>query len=154
MFLFTWQLVVGDVSAIHPTFGSCARAAARLLGWAAAHRDDAKERAYQRVSSGLPFVPLSVESFGRLRASALSSLRFLVDHAVQAGGPGLFRDACISGALQELGVTLCRGNGPVRLVCPHSGVRPGPVARPLLSLGQGGLRLSAVACLYQEKGKR
>jgi hypothetical protein len=37
--------------------------------------------------------------------------------------------------------------GPVRLVYPHSGVRPGPVALPLLSLGRGGLRLSTVACL-------
>jgi hypothetical protein len=37
--------------------------------------------------------------------------------------------------------------GPVRLVQPYQGVWPGPVARLLLSLGRGGLRLSAVACL-------
>jgi hypothetical protein len=67
-------------------------------------------RAYQRVSSGLLFVPLSVESFGRLGAPALSLLRSLADHAVLAGGPGLSHDAFISGALWELGVALCRGN--------------------------------------------
>jgi hypothetical protein len=62
------------------------------------------------VSSGLPFVPLSVESFGRQGAPALSLLHSLADHAVQAGGPGLSRDPFISGALRELGVAICRGN--------------------------------------------
>jgi hypothetical protein len=62
------------------------------------------------VSSGLPFVPLLVESFGRLWAPALSLLQSLTDHAVQARGPGLSRDAFISGALRELGVALCLGN--------------------------------------------
>jgi hypothetical protein len=37
--------------------------------------------------------------------------------------------------------------GPVRLVQPYQGVWPDPVAAPLLSLGRGGLRLPAVACL-------
>jgi hypothetical protein len=36
--------------------------------------------------------------------------RSLADHAVQAGRPGLFRDAFISGSLRELSVALCRGN--------------------------------------------
>jgi hypothetical protein len=62
------------------------------------------------VSSALPFVPMSVESFGRLGAPALSLLEDLVDQAVQAGGPGLSRAAFISGALRELSVALCRGN--------------------------------------------
>jgi hypothetical protein len=62
------------------------------------------------VSSCLPFVPLLMESFGRLGAPALSLLRSLVVYAVQAGGPGLSRDIFISGALRKLGVALCRGN--------------------------------------------
>jgi hypothetical protein len=62
------------------------------------------------VYSGLPFVPLSVELCGRLGALALSLLRSLADHAVQAGGPGLSRAAFISGAPRELGVALCRVN--------------------------------------------
>jgi hypothetical protein len=36
--------------------------------------------------------------------------------------------------------------GPVQLVSPYKSVWPGPVARPLLSIGRGGLRLCAVAC--------
>jgi hypothetical protein len=62
------------------------------------------------VSSALPFVPMSVESFGRLGAPALTLLGDLADQAVQAGGPGLSRAAFISGALRELSVALCRGN--------------------------------------------
>jgi hypothetical protein len=114
MFVFPRRLVVGDVSVIHPASGSCARAAARLPGWAAARRNAAKERAYWHVSSGLPFVPLSVESFGRLGALALSLLRSLADQAVQAGGSGLSRDAFIFGVLWELAVALCRGSASLR----------------------------------------
>jgi hypothetical protein len=62
------------------------------------------------VSSALPFVPMSVESFGRLGAPALTLLGDLADQAVQAGGPGLSRAAFILGALRELSVALCRGN--------------------------------------------
>jgi hypothetical protein len=62
------------------------------------------------VSSSLPFMPLSVESFVCLGASALPLLRSLADHVVQAGSPGLCPDALISGALRDLGVALCRGN--------------------------------------------
>jgi hypothetical protein len=62
------------------------------------------------VSSALPFVPMSVESFGRLGAPALTLLGDLADQAVQAGGPGLSWAAFISGALRELSVALCRGN--------------------------------------------
>jgi hypothetical protein len=69
-----------------------------------------QRRAYRQVSSALPFVLMSVESFGRLGAPALTLLGDLADQAVQAGGPGLSRAAFISGALRELGVALCRSN--------------------------------------------
>jgi urea transporter len=72
------------------------------------------ELAFRRVSSGLPFQLLSVESFGRLEAPALLLLCSLADHAVQAGGPGLSRAALVSGALRELGVTPCHGNASLR----------------------------------------
>jgi hypothetical protein len=62
------------------------------------------------VSFALPFVPMSVESFGRLGAPALTLLGDLADQAVQAGGPGLSRAAFISWALWEPSVALCRGN--------------------------------------------
>jgi hypothetical protein len=79
-------------------------------GFAAAARDASKRRAYRQVSSALAFVPMSVGSFGRLGAPALTLLRDLADQAVQAGEPGLSRAAFISGALRELTVALCRGN--------------------------------------------
>jgi hypothetical protein len=49
--------------------------------------------------------------------------------------------------LPLLYVNLLRVFGPIRLVQPYWGVWTGPVARPFLSLGCGGLRLSATACL-------
>jgi hypothetical protein len=71
------------------------------------------ERAFRRASSGLPLVPLSVESLGRLGTLALSLLRSLADHVVQVWGPGLSQDAFIPGAHRELGVAVCRGNTPM-----------------------------------------
>jgi hypothetical protein len=109
MFVFPRRLVVGDVSVIQPAAASFAVGAARAPGSAAA-RDASKRRAYRQVSSALPFVPMSVESFGRLGAPALTLLGDLADQAVQAGGLGLSRAAFISGALWELSVALCRGN--------------------------------------------
>jgi hypothetical protein len=53
---------------------------------------------------------ISVESFGRLGAPALTLLGDLADQAVQAGGPGLSRAASISGALRELSAALCHGD--------------------------------------------
>jgi hypothetical protein len=90
---------------------SYARGAVRTTGVAAAARDASKWRAYLQVSSALPFVPMSVESFGRLGAPAVTKLLGdLADQAVQAGGPGLSRAAFTSGVLRELSVALCRGN--------------------------------------------
>jgi hypothetical protein len=94
----------------HPAAASFAVGAARTPGFAAAARDACKRRAYWQVSSALPFVPMSVESFGRLGAPALTLLGDLADQAVQAGGPGLSQAAFISGALRKLSVAFCRGN--------------------------------------------
>jgi hypothetical protein len=104
MFVFPRRLVVGDVSVIHPAAASFAVGAARAPGFAAAARDASKRCAYRQVSSALPFVPMSVESFGRLGAPALTLLGDLADQAVQAGGPGLSRATFICGALRELSV--------------------------------------------------
>jgi hypothetical protein len=68
-----------------------------------------QRRAYRQVSSALPFVPMPVESFGRLEPGP-DAARGLGDQAVQAGGPGLSRAAFISGALRELSGALCRSN--------------------------------------------
>jgi hypothetical protein len=76
------------------------------------------------VSSALPFVPMLVESFGRLGAPALTLLGDLADQAVQAGGPGLSRAAFISGALRELSVALCRGNASLSRSGAYVATRP------------------------------
>jgi hypothetical protein len=55
-------------------------------------------------------MPMSVESFGRLGAPALTLLGDMAAQAVQAGGLGLSQAAFISWALRELSVALCRGN--------------------------------------------
>jgi hypothetical protein len=107
MFVFLRRLVVGDVSVIHPAAASFAGGASCTPGFVAAARGASKWRAYRQVSSALPFVPMSVESFGRLRVSALPLLGDLADQAVQAGGPGLSRAAFVSGALWELSDALC-----------------------------------------------
>jgi hypothetical protein len=110
MFVFPRRPVVGDVSVVRPAAASFAVCAARAPGFAAAARDASKRLAYRQVSSALPFVPMSVESLGRLGAPALTLLGDLADQAVQAGGLGLSQAALISGALRELSVALCRGN--------------------------------------------
>jgi hypothetical protein len=153
--------LVGDVSVIHPAAASFAGGTARTPGFAAAARDASKQRAYRQVSSALPFVPMSVESFGRLGAPALTLLGDLADQAVQAGGPGLSRAAFISGALWELSVALCRATRPcvvrarksrrVPLARPRCAVSPGPrlrlfgpVLRPVCGFGVFG---SASLCV-------
>jgi hypothetical protein len=99
--------VVGYVSIIHPAAASFAVGAAHNPAFAAAAWDATKRLAYRQVSSALPFVPVSVESFGCLGALALTQLGDLADQAVQAGAPCLSQAAFISGALR---VALCWGN--------------------------------------------
>jgi hypothetical protein len=101
--------LVCDISVIHPATASFAGGAARTPEFAAAARDASKGRTYRQVSSALPFVLMSVESFGRLGSPALTLHGDLTDRRVQAGRPGLSRAAFISGALRELSVALCRG---------------------------------------------
>jgi hypothetical protein len=88
------SLAVWRVCAIAPSF---------ISGW----------RAFSSVSLCTYIIDnrtMSVQSFGRLGAPALTLLGDLADRAVQAGRPGLCRAAFILGSLRELSVALCRGN--------------------------------------------
>jgi hypothetical protein len=96
--------------------------------------------AYRRVSSAFPFVPVSVESYGRLGAPALTLLGDLADQAVQAGEPGLSRAA--TGELRELTCVSVGRAGTSRL-----GPLAGPRCAVLLALGQGGLYLFCALCV-------
>jgi hypothetical protein len=138
-----------------------AEGAARTPGFAAAARDASKRRAYRQVSSALSFVPMSVESFGRLGASALTLLGDLAYQAVQAGGPGLSRAAFISGRSGSLALPLAGATHPyvgrartsrrVPLAGLRCAVSPGPrlrlfrpVPRPVCGFGVFG---SASLCV-------
>jgi hypothetical protein len=105
---------VADVSVVHPATTSYSRAAAKTAGAAAASRDALKRRQY--LAGGLPtalsFYPLSVESYCRLGSAAMQFLNALAEAALASSAPGtdVTKAAFISGALRELGVTLCVGN--------------------------------------------
>jgi hypothetical protein len=110
MFVSPRRLVVDDVSVTHPAAASFAGGGVRTPGFAAAARDASKRVTYRKLSSTLPYVPMSVESFERLGAPALTLLGDLADQTVQTGRPGFSRAAFILGALRELSSVLC-GSG-------------------------------------------
>jgi hypothetical protein len=105
-------VVVGDVSIVHPAAPSFVAAAA-TMGAAARSRDLFKRAHYARrgLSGGYELVPVSVESVGRLGAPAYALLGRVAD--VAADGGGVSKAACMESALQEMGVTLAKGNGRV-----------------------------------------
>jgi hypothetical protein len=58
--------------------------------------------------NGYPFVPFSVESYGRIGMPVMNLLHALGD---EAAGPGeVTRGSFVAGALREISVGLCRGN--------------------------------------------
>ena len=83
--------------------------AARADGAAAAERD-AKKRAKYATSdpAGYTFVPLSVESYGRLGKPAMQLLADLASEAELAGA--VSTDSFVENALRMLSVSLCKGN--------------------------------------------
>lgn len=102
------QLTVADVSVICPTAQSYLPRAAVETGSAAATRDKAKRRKYKPTSGGYAFVPISVETHGRIGTPAMDLLGKV---AAQAGlreerGKATF----VTNALRELSVGLCKGN--------------------------------------------
>jgi hypothetical protein len=86
-------------------------AAATTTGAAARSRDASKRAHYARrgLGGGYELVPVSVESFGRLGAPAYALLCRVAD--VAADGGAISKAALAESALQEMGVTLAKGNG-------------------------------------------
>jgi hypothetical protein len=62
-----------------------------------------------------PFVPFSVESYGRIGQPAMKLLHALGDEAAGAGG--VTRASFVAGALRKISVGLCRGNFFMYRVC-------------------------------------
>ena len=85
-------------------------AAAQTTGSAAALRDRHKRAKYARGDmGGCTFVPLSVESYGRLGAPAMQLLNDLADTAAASGV--VVKGDFVRNTLRELSVGLCKGNG-------------------------------------------
>jgi hypothetical protein len=111
LFELNGTLRVGDVSVIHPGASSFRRAAANSAGAAAALRDEQKRRQYRlQGSTGYLFVPLTLETYGRL-GKPLMSLLGDVGQLAADRGQGLFtKQQFVQGVLRELSVCLCRYN--------------------------------------------
>ena len=96
-----------DVSVIHPAAPSYARRASHVNGAAAKARDDFKRRKYADNGCAEAFLPLSVETYGRLGEPAQRLVRKLAA-AASAGGL-LLKSAFCAAAYTELSVALLKG---------------------------------------------
>ena len=102
-------LTVADVSVIHPAASTNLRYA-RTAGGAAAAREASKRARYETADpNGYTFVPLVVESYGRMGQAAMGLLNTLATAA--AAGGAVKKSAFVTNALRQLSVGLCRGNG-------------------------------------------
>jgi hypothetical protein len=78
-------VTIADISITHPLAISIL--AATTAGAAAARREQQKRATYSRVQpNGYPFVPFSVESYGRIGQPAMKLLHALEDEAAGPGG--------------------------------------------------------------------
>jgi hypothetical protein len=126
-------ITIADISMIHPLSINTLSAAAATAGRAASRRDQQTRAAYARVEpNGYPFVPFSVESYGRLGQPAMKLLHALGDEGpVGSSGHPLLQALCASLALGCVGaISSCtvrvweclqspvgRGSG-LAFVCP------------------------------------
>jgi hypothetical protein len=101
---------VVDVSITHPSGVSNRAAAATTDGAAAARRDREKRRTYGQLEpNGYPFIPFSVETYGRLGKPAISLLGQLGLEAKEAGRK-VSKSGFVASAIREISVGLCRGD--------------------------------------------
>jgi hypothetical protein len=80
-------ITIADISITHPLAINTLAAAATTAGAAAARRNQQKHATYSRVEpNGYPFVPFSVESYGRIGQPAMKLLHAPGDEAAGPGG--------------------------------------------------------------------
>jgi hypothetical protein len=109
-------ITIADISITHPSAINTLAAAATTAGAAAARRCQQKRARYSRAEpNGYPFLPFSVESYGRIGQPAMKLLHALGDEA--AGPGGVTRGSFVAGALREISVGLCKGNLFLYCVC-------------------------------------
>ena len=102
--------IVTDVSVNHPAAQAYVRAAAEATGAAAARRDKEKMDKHRASAEGgaCGFVPLSVETYGRMGAPAMQLLRDLAELASEGGA--VDKQRWVQRALRKLSVGFMRGN--------------------------------------------
>jgi hypothetical protein len=111
LFSLEGQQCVGDVSVIHPGASTYCAVAAKTDGGAAARRDAAKTALYRGYGAGCyRFVPLTVETFGRLGQPLMKLITDVSNQATQHGNGTFTREQFVTGVLRELSVCLCRRN--------------------------------------------
>jgi hypothetical protein len=102
-------IAIADVSVVHQLSTHLLHRAALTAGAAASHRDHQKRTTYSRLEpNGYEFVPVSVESYGRLSQPSMKLQHTLGEEA--AGPEGVSRASFVDGALRELSVGLAKGN--------------------------------------------
>ena len=99
-----------DCVVTHPVASSYVRDAAQAAGSAAAKAETRKRRALDEIGEGsaFEFIPLAVESYGRMGSAASRLLSELGDLAAQ--GSRVSKAAFVRGVRRELSCALCRGN--------------------------------------------
>ena len=105
------RVAIVDCVVTHPAASSYVSGAAREAGHAAERAARGKELAYAALcqGDGYDFVPLALESYGRLGRAAS---RFLSDLGEAAAAIGRVSKASfVRSARMEISCALCRGNG-------------------------------------------
>jgi hypothetical protein len=99
-----------DCVVTHPAAASYVRDAAESGGSAAAKAEARKRADFRDIGEGSAygFVPLAVESYGRMGAAASRFLSELGDLA--AAGSRVSKAAFVRGVRRELSCALCKGN--------------------------------------------
>ena len=118
LFASLLDLVLGDVSVVHPAGATeiRVRKSDEVAGASAAGRDAAKRAKHAAgAAGGYSFVPLTVESYGRMGEPARKFLSNLAEKASSVGR--VDRGAFLANAERELSVALCRGNAIVFQGC-------------------------------------
>ena len=129
------RLLALDVVVVHPWASSYAAGASRTNGKAARVAAARKRTEFATIgegAGGFDFVPIAVETGGRLGVDALRLLSELGDVAA-ASNSRLSKAAFVRRALAELACSLCRGNAGV---CASSMSRLLRVAESAVQTGE------------------
>ena len=110
------DLLMVEVSCVHPAGQTARKKASEQEGAAAAARDKRKRKDHaQDGTPGNTFVPFSIESYGRLGVEADKLLK---DLATEAASTGAWeRDVFLHWIRKEISVGLIRGNARIFRGC-------------------------------------